>query len=279
MTTQPATSAPTIPASVPGLQDAPKIHPTSCVEEGAVLGEDVRIGAFAFIGAEVELGAGTEVGAHATLIGRTRLGADCRIHPHACLGGSPQDRDFHGESTRVEIGARTVCREHVTVNIGTERGGGCTRLGEDNFLMNGAHVGHDCQIGDHTIIASFCGLGGHSNVDDFAVLGAYTGLHQHARVGESVMVAGGAKVSQDVPPFTMVAGDRARIVGLNSIGLRRRGFEEKTRADIKRAFHLIFQSKLQLEAALARVEDEVGGVPEVERLVTFLRKTERGFCR
>ena len=243
------------------------------------MGKGVRIGAFAFIGAEVELGAGTEVGAHATLIGRTRLGADCRIHPHACLGGSPQDRDFQGESTRVEIGARTVCRENVTVNVGTERGGGCTRLGEDNFLMNGAHVGHDCQIGDHTIIASFCGLGGHSIVDDFAVLGAYTGLHQHARVGESVMVAGGAKVSRDAPPFTMVAGDRARIVGLNSVGLRRRGFGENTRADIKRAFHLIFQSKLQLEAALVRVEDEVGGVPEVERLVTFLRKTERGFCR
>ena len=279
MTTQPSSNTPGIPASVPGLQGAPQIHPTACVEEGAVLGEGVRIGAFAFIGAEVELGAGTEVGAHATLIGRTRTGPDCRIHPHACLGGSPQDRDFQGESTRVEIGARTVCREHVTVNVGTERGGGCTRVGEDNFLMNGAHVGHDCQIGNHTIIASFCGLGGHSVVEDFAVLGAYTGLHQRARVGESVMVAGGAKVSKDAPPFTMVAGDRAKVVGLNSVGLRRRGFEEKTRADIKRAFHLIFQSKLQLEVALARVEEEVGGVPEVERLVTFLRKTERGFCR
>ena len=145
--------------------------------------------------------------------------------------------------------------------------------------MNSAHVGHDCQIGDHTIIASFCGLGGHTRIDDFAVLGAYTGLHQFARVGESVMVAGGATVSRDAPPFTMVAGDRARIVGLNSVGLRRRGFSAKTRADIKHAFHLIFQSKLRLEDALARVDEELGGVAEVERLVTFLRKTERGFCR
>ena len=145
--------------------------------------------------------------------------------------------------------------------------------------MNGAHVGHDCQIGDHTIISPFCGLGGHSAVEDYAVLGAYTGLHQHARVGESVMVAGGAKVSRDAPPFTMVAGDRAKIVGLNSVGLRRRGFSTKARSEIKHAFHLIFQSKLPLEEALARVDEEIGAVPEVERLVTFLRKTQRGFCR
>ena len=271
-----------VPASIEGFPARPGetfVHPTACVESGAVLGEGVRIGAFAFVGPEVELGAGVEVGPHATLIGSTRLGRDCRVFPHACLGGAPQDRAFAGEATRLEIGARTVLREQVTVHVGTARGGGCTRLGDDNFLMNGAHVGHDCQIGDGTVIASFCGLGGHTRVDDFAVLGAYTGLHQNARVGESVMVAGGAKVARDAPPFTMVAGDRARVVGLNSVGLRRRGFPEKTRADIKHAFHLIFQSKLRLEEALARVEAELGGVPEVERLVTFLRKTERGFCR
>lgn len=255
------------------------VHRSACVESGAVLGEGVRIGAFAYVGPEVELARGVEVGPHATLIGRTRVGPDARVFPHACLGGAPQDRDFRDEATSLAIGARTVIREHVTINVGTVRGGGETRVGDDNFLMNGAHVGHDCQIGDHTIIASFCGLGGHTVVEDHAVLGAYTGLHQHARVGESVMVAGGAKVSRDAPPFTMVAGDRARIVGLNTVGLRRRGFDVQTRRDLKHAFHLIFQSKLRLEEALARVEDEIGGVPEVERLVTFLRKTERGFCR
>jgi UDP-N-acetylglucosamine acyltransferase len=262
-----------------GDDDAVVVHPTACVEDGAVLGPGVVIGAFAFVGRKVELGPRVEVAQHATLIGSTRVGADSRIFPHAVLGGEPQDTEFAGESTRLEIGARTVLREHVTVNIGTARGGGCTRLGEDNYLMNGAHVGHDCQIGDHTIISPFCGLGGHSAVEDYAVLGAYTGLHQHARVGESVMVAGGAKVSRDAPPFTMVAGDRAKIVGLNSVGLRRRGFSTKTRSEIKHAFHLIFQSKLPLEEALARVDEEIGAVPEVERLVTFLRKTQRGFCR
>lgn len=257
----------------------PEIHPTACVEDGAVLAAGVVVGPFAFVGREVELGPRVEVGAHTTLLGRTHVGADCRIFPHACLGGEPQDRAFDGESTSLEIGARTQIREHVTIHVGTARGGGCTRIGDDNYIMNGAHIGHDCQIGSHTIIASFCGLAGHAKVDDFAVLGAYTGLHQYARVGESVMAAGGSKLSLDAPPFAMVAGDRARLVGLNSVGLKRRGFSEPTRRQIKHAFHLIFRSKLRLEDALARVAEETGGVPEVERLVTFLRKTERGFCR
>ena len=255
------------------------IHPTACVEDGAVLADGVVIGAFSFVGRDVELQTGVEVGPHVTLLGRTTIGPECRIFSHACLGGEPQDKEFGGESTSLEIGARTMIREHVTVNVGTVRGGGCTRIGEDNFLMNSAHVGHDTQIGDHTIIASFCGLGGHTAVGDYAVLGAYTGLHQYARVGESAMVAGGSKVSMDAAPFSMVAGDRARLVGVNALGLKRRGFSRETRAQIKHAFHLIFQSKLQLEVALGRVEDEIGGIPEVERLVTFLRKTERGFCR
>lgn len=257
----------------------PEIHPTACVEDGAILADDVVVGPFAFVGPEVELGPRAEVGAHVTLLGRTRIGADCRIFPHACLGAEPQDRAFDGESTSLEIGPRTQVREQVTIHVGTTRGGGCTKIGEDNYLMNGAHIGHDCQIGNHTIIASFCGLAGHAQVDDFAVLGAYTGLHQYARVGESVMAAGGSKLSLDAPPFAMVAGDRARIVGLNSVGLRRRGFPDATRRQIKHAFHLIFHSKLRLEDALARVDEEIGGVPEVERLVSFLRKTERGFCR
>lgn len=257
----------------------PDIHPTACVEDGASLAPDVSVGPFAFVGAEVELGPRVTVAAHVTLLGRTSIGADSRVFPHACLGAEPQDRGFTGEATNLEIGLRTEIREHVTIHVGTAEGGGCTRIGDDNYIMNGAHVGHDCQIGNETIIASFCGLAGHAKVDDFAVLGAYTGLHQSVRVGESVMAAGGSMLSLDAPPFAMVAGDRARLVGLNSVGLRRRGFSSETRRQIKHAFHLLFHSKLRLEDALARVDEEMGGVPEVERLVTFLRKTERGFCR
>jgi UDP-N-acetylglucosamine acyltransferase len=257
----------------------PELHPTACVEDGAILAPDVSVGPFAFVGREVELGPRVTVAAHATLLGQTRIAADCRIFSHACLGGEPQVRGFKGEATRLEIGLRTEVRENVTIHLGTPEGGGCTRIGDDNYIMNGAHIGHDCQIGNETIIASFCGLAGHTTVDDYAVLGAYTGLHQYTRVGESVMVAGGSKISLDAPPFAMVAGDRARLVGLNTIGLRRRGFSAETRRQIKHAFHLIFRSRLRLEEALARVGEEIGGVPEVERLVSFLQKTERGFCR
>ncbi len=257
----------------------PDVHPTACVEDGAILAADVVVGPFSFVGREVVLGPRVEVGAHVTLLGRTSIGPDSRVFPHACLGAEPQDRGFDGESTSLEIGARTQIREQVTIHVGTAQGGGCTRIGDDNYLMNGAHIGHDCQIGNQTIIASFCGLAGHAQVEDFAVLGAYTGLHQHARVGESVMAAGGSKLSLDAPPFAMVAGDRARMVGLNSVGLRRRGFAPETCTQIKHAFHILFRSRLRLEDALARVDEEIGGVPEVERLVTFLRKTKRGFCR
>ncbi len=212
------------------------IHPTAFVEDGAMLAPDVVVGPFVFIGREVELGAGVEIGSHATLIGRTRVGAQSRIFPHACLGGEPQHRAFNGEATRLEIGLRTIVREHVTIHVGTASGGSCTRLGDDNFIMNNAHVGHDCQIGSNTIVAPFCGLGGHVQVDDFVVLGAYTGVHQHVRVGESVMAASGTKLALDAPPFTMVAGDRARLVGLNAVGLRRRGFSNKSIRSIRRPF-------------------------------------------
>lgn len=256
-----------------------RIHPTASVEAGAVLAADVEIGAYVYVGAEVELGAGVRVGHHAALLGRTSIGERSRVFPFACIGGDPQDKAFSGEPTRLEIGADNVIREHVTIHLGTPRGGGCTRIGDDNLIMNSAHIAHDCQIGSHCIIASFSGLAGHVRVEDHVVLGAYTGVHQFARVGESVMAASNAKLSLDAPPFAMVAGDRARLVGLNSVGLRRRGFEPERIRALKHAFHLIFASRLRLEVALEQVAEEFSGVPEVERLTSFLRKSERGFCR
>jgi UDP-N-acetylglucosamine acyltransferase len=255
------------------------VHPTATVEDGAKLGDDVEVGAYALVGPEVELAAGVVVEAHASVIGRTRVGAGTRIFPYACVGGEPQDRNFEGEPTRLEIGESNVIREHVTIHVGTAKGGGCTRVGADNLIMNGAHIAHDCQIGSDCIIASFSGLAGHVIVGDHAVLGAYTGVHQFARVGESVMAASNAKLSLDAPPFSMVAGDRARMVGINSVGLRRRGFDKEKIAQMKHAFHIVFHSRLRLEAALARARDELSGSPEVERLLAFLEKSERGFCR
>lgn len=257
----------------------PRIHPTAVVEAGARIADDVEIGAFAVVGPEVELAEGVRVGNQASLTGRTRIDRGSTIHPFACLGGTPQDKDFTGEATSLEIGESNVIREHVTIHVGTARGGGCTRIGARNFIMNMAHIAHDCQIGSDCIIASYVGLAGHVRVEDHAVLGAYTGVHQFSNIGESVMAASNAKLSRDAPPFAMVAGDRARLVGVNRVGLERRGFPEETRRQIKHAYHLLFNSHLKFETAIERVREEVVDSPEVDRLLRFLETSERGFCR
>ncbi|HEY8493474.1 MAG TPA: acyl-ACP--UDP-N-acetylglucosamine O-acyltransferase [Myxococcota bacterium] len=257
----------------------PRIHPTAVVDPAAKLADDVEVGPLAYVGPGVELGPGVVVANHVSITGLTRVGARTRIHPFAALGGDPQDKSFAGERTRLEIGADNVIREGATIHVGTPRGGGCTRIGDDNLIMNGAHVAHDCQIGSHVIVASFVGLAGHVVVEDHAVLGAYTGVHQFARVGESVMTAANSMLSQDAPPFAMVAGDRARVVGLNTVGLRRRGFSDDVLRALKRAFHLLFASKLRFETARERVRQELPDVPEVARLLRFLESSTRGFCR
>lgn len=256
-----------------------RIHPTAVVEPGAKLADDVEIGAYAVIGPDVHLDSGVSVSHHASVLGSTRIGSRTRVFPYACLGGEPQDQAFAGEATSLEIGTDNVIREHATIHLGTLSGGGCTRIGDDNLIMNTAHIAHDCQIGSSCIIASFCGLAGHVTVEDHAVLGAYTGVHQFSRVGESVMAASNSKLSRDAPPFSMVAGDRARLVGVNSIGLRRRAFPTETVRAVKHAFHILFHSKLLLDAALVRAREELGHSPEVTRLLCFLESSERGFCR
>ena len=257
----------------------PRIHPTAVVDPAAKLADDVEVGPLSFVGPGVELGPGVVVANQVSVTGLTRVGARTRIHPFAALGGDPQDKTFAGERTRLEIGVDNVIREGATIHVGTPRGGGCTRIGDDNLIMNGAHVAHDCQVGSHVIVASFVGLAGHVAVEDHAVLGANTGVHQFARVGESVMTAANSMLSQDAPPFAMVAGDRARVVGLNVVGVRRRGLSEEALRALKHAFHLLFASKLRLETALARVREELPDAPEVARLVRFLESSPRGFCR
>lgn len=256
-----------------------RIHPTALVDPRAKLAEGVEIGPYAVVGPDVELGEGATVQAHAMLTGHTSIGPGTRIFPFACIGGEPQDKKFEGEDTRLAIGRDNVIREHVTIHVGTRKGGGCTRIGDDNLIMNGAHIAHDCQIGSHTIIASFCGIAGHVRVGDYAVLGAFTGVHQFARVGESVMTAANTMLSLDAPPFSMVAGDRARLVGLNLVGMKRRGLSRDEMRRMKRAYHLVFHAKLLLEPALAKVREELGHAPEVASLLRFLEASERGFVR
>lgn len=257
----------------------PRIHPSAVVDPAAKIADDVEIGAGAVVGPEVELASGVELRPHAHVWGRTRIGENTRIFPFAVVGEEPQDKSFTGEATELVVGRDNVIREHATIHVGTRKGGGCTRIGDDNFIMNGVHIGHDTQIASHCIIASHCALGGHVVVEDYAVVGGLSGIHQFARIGESVMVAAMSGVSKDAPPFSLVAGARARISGINVVGLRRRGFSTEVRAQIKHAFHILFNSKLRLEVALERVRAERFECAEVARLLQFLENSKRGFSR
>ncbi|MDO3379564.1 acyl-ACP--UDP-N-acetylglucosamine O-acyltransferase [Geoalkalibacter halelectricus] len=255
------------------------VHPTAIIHPGARLGEQVRIGPFAVIGEHVSLGDRTIVGPHAVIEGRTQIGCDNHIFQFASVGAIPQDLKFRGEETYLRIGDGNIIREFVTIHLGTESGGGYTLIGDGNLFMAYCHVAHDCQVGNRVIMANGSTLAGHVEVQDHAILGGLSAIHQFARVGAHVMVSGGAMVNQDIPPYTIAQGDRARTVGLNLVGLKRRGFTEETISAIKLAYRLVFRSGLRLEEALARVVTEVGEIPEVVSFVEFIRKSQRGIAR
>lgn len=256
-----------------------RVHPTAIVEAGAKLGDDVTVGPYAVVGPDVVLERDVELGAHVVVMGRTRVGAHTRVFPHACLGAEGQMTGPPSDETSLEIGEHNVLREHVTIHRGTLVGRGVTRLGDRNYLMNGTHVAHDVTVGSDCVMASFCGLAGHVEVGDHATLGAYTGVHQHCRVGESAMTAAGSKFTKDAAPFVTVAGDRARLVGLNLVGLKRRGFPAEDIASIKRAYRAVFGSALRVEEAAAALEREGVDTPHVRTLVEFVRSSQRGVIR
>jgi UDP-N-acetylglucosamine acyltransferase len=257
----------------------PEIHRSAVVESGAKLAEDVVVGAHAYVGPAVELAAGVEIRPNAHVSGHTAIGEGTRIFPFAVVGEEPQDQSFSGESTQLVIGRENMIREHAVLHVGTRNGGGATRLGDQNLVMNGVHIGHDSQVGSDVIIASLCAIAGHVQIGDHARIGGLSGIHQFARIGESSMVAAMSAVSQDVPPFALVSGNRASLSGLNVIGMRRRELDAETRRAIKHAYHLVFHSKLRLEEALERARAECGDSEEVARLLDFLESSERGFVR
>lgn len=255
------------------------VHASAIVDPRAQLADDVVVGPFAVVGPDVTLGEGVALSPGAQVTGHTRIGARTQIFPYAVVGESPMDKKFSGETSYLEIGCDNVIREHATVHVGTEKGGGVTRIGDDNLIMNGVHVAHDAKVGNHIILASFVGLAGHVVIEDYAVLGAYCAVHQFARVGESVMAAANTMLAQDAPPFALMAGDRAHLAGINVVGLKRRGFGPEIRRAIKHAYHVLFSSKLLLADAIARLKEEGGDSEEVARLLRFLETSERGIAR
>jgi len=255
------------------------VHPWAVVAPEAKLGSDVSVGAFSVIGPGVVVGRGTSIGSHVIIDGIAEIGERCRISSHVVLGASPQIVEDQSETTRLVIGDETVIREYASVHRGSLKGRGTTMLGQRNYIMAYAHVGHDCVLGDDVIVSSQAGLAGHVEVEERAVIGGQAGIHQFVRIGKYAMVGACSAVSQDIPPFMMANGDRARCYGLNTVGLRRNGVTDQTVRRLKQAYRLIFHSKLNTSQALERVATEVGSCPEVEHLIHFIKTSSRGIAR
>jgi UDP-N-acetylglucosamine acyltransferase len=253
------------------------IHPAAVIDDSAQLGADVDIGPFSVIGPNVVIGDGTRIGPHVVIERDTRLGRACRVSPGAVLGGDPQDLKFGGELAPLEVGDRTVIRECVTLNRGTAAHGR-TEIGSDCLIMAYTHVAHDCIIGNHVVLANAVQMGGHVEIEDWAIVGGLTAIHQFARIGTHAMVGGDSAVRKDVPPYVKASGHPLRIIGLNAVGLRRRGFTPEAQRALRDAHRLLFQSKLNVSQALEQIRAQVEQLPEVERLLRFVDASQRGIA-
>ncbi len=255
------------------------IHPTAIVHPKAKIGANVSIGAYTIVGEHVEIGDNTWVGPHVVLEGHLRIGRDNRIFQFCSLGGEPQDKKYSGEPTRVEIGDRNTIREYCTINAGTAQDAGVTRIGNDNWIMGYVHIAHDCQVGNNTIFASNAQIAGHCHVGDWAILGGMTGVHQFVKIGAHAMTGGGTILFQDLPPYVMASGNPAKTYGINTEGLRRRGFSNEAIAALRRAYKTIYRSNLTLTEAIEQLAQQQDEWPELKILVDFLREAKRGILR
>jgi UDP-N-acetylglucosamine acyltransferase len=256
-----------------------QVHPTALVAAGARLARDVRVGPFTVIGPAVEIEAGTSIASHVVITGRTRIGPGNRIFQFASVGDIPQDRKYGGEPTATVIGAHNVIREFVTIHAGTAQDRGTTTIGDRNLLLAYSHIAHDCVIGNDTTFSNNAQLAGHVVIGDYAVLGGFVGVHQFCRVGAHAMVAAGSIVLQDVPPFVTASGYPAKPHGINSEGLRRRGFAADDIAAIRRAYKTLYRQKLSLEDARASIVAAAAQEPVLAALAEFLETPGRGIIR
>jgi UDP-N-acetylglucosamine acyltransferase len=255
------------------------LHPTAAINPAAKLGGGVEIGPYSVIGPHVVLHENVRIHSHAVITGVTEIGAETEIFPFSVLGGVPQDKKYQGEESRLSVGARTVIREHVTMNGGTSGGGGLTKVGSGCLFMAGSHVAHDCQVGDHVILANHATLAGHVVVEDFAILGGLCAVHQWARIGAHAFIGGMTGVENDVIPFGMALGNRAYLAGLNIVGLKRHGFEREQIHSLRKAYRLLFSAEGTLMERLEDVEKMFEQDASVQRIVSFIRSnTDRSFC-
>ncbi len=255
------------------------IHPSALVHSGAKLAQDVEIGPFAVIGEHVEIGSGTSIGSHTVVTGHTRIGKDNRIFHHSVLGEGPQDKKYAGEPTRLEIGDGNMIREFCTFNTGTVQDAGVTRMGNNNWVMAYVHLAHDVQIGNNTTLANNAQFAGHVVVGDYAVVGGVTGVHQFCRIGAHAMIGAASLILADVPPYVMAMGNTCEPHGINSEGLRRRGFSAESITAIRRAYKTLYKSGLNLEEAKQALRAQVADRPELAIFVEFLDSSKRSIIR
>ncbi|MBI3802827.1 MAG: acyl-ACP--UDP-N-acetylglucosamine O-acyltransferase [Nitrospirae bacterium] len=255
------------------------IHPSALVHPKAELDPTVEVGPYSVIGEHVKIAGGTKVGAHVVIDGWTEIGEGCTFYPFASIGQAPQDLKYKGEPTWLKIGRQNTFREYVTLNRGTAQGRGETVIGDRNFFMAYVHVAHDCIVGNQVILANAATLAGHITIGDHAILGGLSGIHQFVNIGAYSMIGGCSAVAQDVPPFVSVAGNRAKLYGLNLIGLKRHGFSKEKIEALKGAYKLLFRSGLTFREAAKQAREKWKEVGEVESLVSFVERSERGISR
>ncbi len=255
------------------------IHPTAIIDPKAELGSDVTVGPYAIVKGDVVIGAGTEIGPYATIDRYVTLGPDCRIYPYAFIGGDPQDLKFQGEKSYLKIGRGSIIREFVTINRGTGFGGGLTEVGEENYLMAYTHIAHDCKTGKQVILANNSTLAGHIEIGDNVTVGGLVAIHQFVKIGDFAYIGGKSAVVKDIPPYVIAAGDRAKLHGLNNVGLKRHKFSKSTLKELKKTYRILFRIGLTVKQATERVRAEVEQIPEVINFLKFIEESSRGVTR
>ena len=254
------------------------IHQTAIVDAKARIADDVEIGPYSVVGADVEIGSGTVIGPHVVVMGPSKIGCDNRIFQFASIGEAPQDKKYQGEPTWLLVGDRNVIREYVTLNRGTNDGTGQTVIGSDNLFMAYSHVAHDCVVGDHSIFANAASLSGHVEVGDYAILGGFTSVHQFTLIGSKSFCGLGSVVTQDIPPFSTAAGNRARVIGINKEGLKRQGFSAELVRALHKSFRALLKSQGSKQDAFANLQPLCDKYPEVEEFVNFVKNSKRGIA-
>ncbi len=255
------------------------IHPTAVIDPNAILADDVEVGAFTIIDAKVRIGPGTKIGPHAVITGRTTIGKNNHIFQFTSIGEQPQDKKYAGEDTELIIGDNNTIRELCTLNRGSAQGGGVTRIGDNNWIMACVHIAHDCILGNDIIMANNASLAGHVTIGNYAILSGYSLIHQFCSVGEHSFTSYASYVNQSIPPYVTVAGEKARVKGINTEGLKRRGYTAEQINQVRRAYKALYREGKPLEEAKEVLAEMAVNSPEVQPMVDFLKTTERGILR